>query len=87
MVDFTAEDFLKLGLHIVNRGIKSDAVARERFQANYGTEAVVVADVWLRLMNSQWSEKCSMKPVHLLWSLSVHEVIRKAMRDGTKEQV
>jgi alpha-glucuronidase len=69
MVEFTADDFLKFGFNVINRSIKSDAVAREWFQAIYGTEAVVVADVWFRLMNSQWREKDSMKPTHLLWSL------------------
>jgi hypothetical protein len=68
MMEYTADDFLQLGLSMINKVIKSDAVARERFQANYGTEAVVVADIWLRLMNSQWREKNSMKPTHLLWS-------------------
>jgi hypothetical protein len=31
--------------------------------------AVVVADVWLRLMNSHWREKDSIKSNQLLWSL------------------
>ena len=69
MIEFSADDFLQLGLNIINRSIKSNVVARERFQANYGTEAVVVADVWLRLMNSNWRETTCIKPTHLLWSL------------------
>lgn len=69
MLEFSSEGFLQLGLNLVNQGVKSDAVARERFQAIYGTEAVVVADVWLKLMNSEWREKNSIKPTHLLWSL------------------
>jgi hypothetical protein len=64
MLEFSLDDFLQLGFNFVNQGIKSDAVAQERFQAIYGTE-VVVADVWLRLMNSQWIEKSSIKPTHL----------------------
>jgi hypothetical protein len=58
MVEFTADDFLKLGLHVINQTIKSSTVAG--FQANYGTEAVAVADVWCRLMSSQWKEKNSL---------------------------
>jgi hypothetical protein len=61
MVEFTADDFLKLGLHMMNQTIKSSTVSREWFQANYGTEAVVVADVWFRLMSSRWREKNSLE--------------------------
>jgi hypothetical protein len=49
MMKFTADVFLQLGLSMINEGIKSDAVSRERFHAHYVTEAVVIADVWLRL--------------------------------------
>jgi hypothetical protein len=55
---------------MISQTIKSSTVARERFQANYGTEAVVAADVWLRLMSSRLREKNSLKPNHLLWSQS-----------------
>jgi hypothetical protein len=66
MRELSSDDFLQLGLNLLNQGIKSDAVARERFQAIYGTEPIAVADFWLWLMNSQWREKNSIKPTHFL---------------------
>jgi hypothetical protein len=89
MLEFSSDDFLQLGLNLVNQGIASDAVDRKRFEAMYGTEAVVVADVWLRLMNSQWGEKNSIRPTHLLWSLMLiksygkqREMAPKSKRDA-----
>jgi hypothetical protein len=38
LVEFTADGFLKLGLHMINQTIKPSNVARERFQVNYGTD-------------------------------------------------
>jgi hypothetical protein len=69
MINLTGEDFLNMGLTIVNRKVKSKRVARERFQAHFGTEAVVVADLWLRLQPTSLVTDNNCKPTHLLWCL------------------
>lgn len=68
-MNLTGEDFLSLGLTMVNRTAKSERVARERFQAHFGTEAVVVADLWRRLGPTSLVTDYKCKPTHLLWCL------------------
>jgi hypothetical protein len=71
---------------MINQTIKSSTVARKRFQANYRTEAVVAADVWLRLMSSRWREKNSLKPNHLLWSQSYGKQREMAPKNKCDEE-
>jgi hypothetical protein len=68
---FNETDFLRLGLFVVGRKVlKSDKLARDRFQSSFGTQPVVVADLWHRLMDCgrrRNRHKC--RPKHLLWAL------------------
>jgi hypothetical protein len=78
---FDENDFLKLGLFIVGRRVvKSCKIARDRFQSSFGTEPVVVADLWHRLMDCRrWSERNKCKPSHLLWALMFIKTYGKEM--------
>jgi hypothetical protein len=68
-MNLTDKDFFSLGLTLINRTVKSKRVARERFHAHFGTEAVIVADLWRRLGPTSLMTDYNCKPTHLLWCL------------------
>jgi hypothetical protein len=66
MMNLIGEDYHFMRLALVNRTSKSERVARERFQANFGTEPVFVADLWSRLQLTSLVTDYNCKPPHLL---------------------
>lgn len=78
---FDENDFLKLGLFIAGRRVvKSRKVSRGRFQSSFGTEPVVVADLWQLLMDCRlWTYRDKCKPSHLLWALMFLKTYGKEM--------
>jgi hypothetical protein len=60
--------FLRLGLRLINRDLKSKSVALERFTGHYGVRPIIAALLWDYLLPWTTAKK-TCTPKHLLWAL------------------